>query len=241
MLRDMLVEFGLSRLSFAWLLIRPVLIIGALYLVTVAIRTLRPPQGMEVLVFIASGYVSWLAFMRCFSDLPGSVRSARGLMMFPHLTQLDLLVARAAVDWAVYTSVFFTLVGLGLLFERASLPADAFGVLLPFFACVWMGACLGIIITVVERFTDALSMFMIVIRRVGIFVSGVLFAASSLPSWVLGWVSWNPIFHCLEIIRESWWPAYRSPIADPVYVAQCVFFMTAVALVLERFTRRWSR
>ncbi len=54
-------------------------------------------------------------------------------------------------------------------------------------------------------------------------------------------MSWNPIFHALELMREAWWPAYVSPSADAGYVLTCIFFMAALGLVLERGTRRFIR
>jgi capsular polysaccharide transport system permease protein len=239
MLRNLVAEYGLSRAAFAWVVIRPVLVIAVFVAIGTFFRNTRPPQGMPLLAFITTGYVTWLAFIRTFRDMPGASRQG-AVLMFPHLTPLDLMVARAALDWAIYTTTFVLLVGLGLLLEGTSPPEDAFGVVMGFWAALSIGLCLGVMFTVLERFTTIFSMFLMLIQRVGLFVSGVLFAASALPSWILPWLSWNPIFHILEIMRESWWPAYRSPVADPAYVATCLFFLLALALVLERSTRRWA-
>ena len=78
------------------------------------------------------------------------------------------------------------------------------------------------------------------VRRMGIFISGVIFTATTLPGWMLPYFSWNPLFRAIETAREAWHPSYHSPISDPGYVILCAFGMTALGIVAERITRRYS-
>ncbi len=63
--------------------------------------------------------------------------------------------------------------------------------------------------------------------------------ASDTPQFILEWLQYNPLFQSIEWMREAWWPAYKSPIADQGYIAKCLLFMFAIGLSFERATRRW--
>ncbi len=78
------------------------------------------------------------------------------------------------------------------------------------------------------------------VRRMGIFMSGVIFTAATLPGWMLPYLAWNPLFRAIEIARECWHPAYQSPIATPMYVFLCAFALTALGITAERLTRRYA-
>lgn len=236
-LRDLVVQFGHSRFSFAWLILQPVALIVLISTLWV-VKDRLTPQGMPWIVFVTTGYLTWFAFLKTLSSLSTMNASAGGLLMFPHVTHLDVFISRAVVDWAIYSIVFALLTSGSILVGQAGTPANLFGVTLSFWAAWWLAAALGVIAGSVFRLTDLLENIFGLVRRVGLFISGVLFVATAVPDWVLPWISWNPLFHCLEMLREAWWPAYRSPIADPWYVVKVGFFLTAFALLIERATRR---
>jgi capsular polysaccharide transport system permease protein len=238
-LRDMLTDFGLSRLSLAWMLIKPAIGIVAIFAVMVLFRSLRPPAGMSLVVFVITGFLTFQAFSTNFGGLPGVASRTRGLTMFPHVTVLDLMMSKVVVNWFTYLCLFIGFTSLGVLFAKAELPANPLAVLVAYCAVAMLGMCVGMLLAVFERFTTALDLVWRLVRRMMIFVCGVMHPGSTLPTWAIPYFSWNPVFHCLELMREAWWPAYQSPFADGEYVAKCLFFLLALALVLERGTRKW--
>lgn len=235
-LREMLVEFGLSRLSLAWLFLEPAMAIVGIFAVMLVFRSLHPPAGMSLAVFIITGYLAFQAFSRNFLGVGNGKKS---LLMFPHVTVLDLIVSRAIMNWFVYLCLFVMFSSLAVLFSRGEPPADPLGVFLIYCALAVLGLAVGMMLTVFERFTNILDLFWRLVRRTMIFFCGVMHPGTNVPSALLPYLSWNPIFHAIELLREAWWPAYRSPFADPQYVAQCAVLMIAFAMTLEKATRRW--
>ena len=119
------------------------------------------------------------------------------------------------------------------------MPANPLQVLMAYWSCGLIGSGLALIISSISRIVPAVNNLVLPIRRLGHFVSGVLVTGADTPTSFLPYMTWNPLFHALELMREAWWPAYVSPIADAWYVFRCLFFLFAFGLILERATRRF--
>ena len=159
--------------------------------------------------------------------------------MFPHMTALDIFISQAIMEWMVYTFVFFLFVGFALLVERSPAPANPLQVMMAYWSCGLIGTFVGMILSSVARVLPAVDHLSLPIRRLGQFVSGVIVTAADTPTSILQYMTWNPLLHAIELMREAWWPAYVSPVADAWYLFQCLFFMAAASLILERATRKY--
>jgi capsular polysaccharide transport system permease protein len=92
----------------------------------------------------------------------------------------------------------------------------------------------------VRRVFPTIDFLLTPVKRLGVFISGVIFTAADLPSWALQYFDWNPVFIAIEIARTSWYPSYRSPVYDPMYIIVVSVFVTALGIAAERVTRRYS-
>jgi capsular polysaccharide transport system permease protein len=238
-LRNMGARFGAtSRLSYLWALLNPLLLMCGLLLVF-TLRSRIAPANLPLLVFIFTGYPIWFGFF----GMWGATAGADGdpsMLMFPQITVLDLIIARFVLEFATTTLVYLIMVAGAILIGRAEMPSDFMGLMFAFWACVWLGFAFGLTICSLKRFVPMIEEWLTPVRRAGIFVSGVIFTAASLPSWMLPYLSWNPLFRAIEVARECWHPSYQSPIADPMYVFLVAFALTAFAITAERLTRRYS-
>ncbi len=239
-LRGLVSEISPRNGGVIGLLFRPAFIILMLYVVYSIFHRLTP-QGMPLLAFLVTGWLAWFFFIRSFKDVLGTDRRNAKLMMFPHLSSLDFHLANFILEWLIYTYVFILFVVIALLIERSSLPAEPLKVMLAYWSVGLIGGLLCLILGSFARIVPAIDLLTLPIRRLGQFVTGVLVTGADTPTSVLPYLSWNPLFHVLELMREAWWPAYVSPVADAGYVLRCIFFMAALGLVLERGTRRFIK
>ncbi len=235
-LRDMVGRYGDSRLGFLWSMFRPAIVLVVLY-AAAKLSHHAEVQGMPVLVFLICGYYCWLSFEWSYLAVAHAPQHARGLLMFPHITLLDIIISQAIVEWGVFTVTFISLAGIGMLIEHDPFPADPLRVLVFLWTCTWLGSAVGVSIIVIRRFFPSIDNLTMPLRRVGVMISGVVLPAALIPPNTLGYFSWNPLYRAIEIMRQSWYPAYQSPIATPSYVLTVFFFAAVIALVLERATR----
>jgi capsular polysaccharide transport system permease protein len=233
-LRELVMEGGRGSIPFVHNFIRPLGIIASFYLL--GRYTGFGPQGLPLLVFVVTGYLTWLGFLRCFAGTRGG--KVGGLLMFPHVTPLDVAISKLLGDFVIYTMIFVVCCCMAVLFEQAPMPADPLGVLLAFWSAIGLGVVGGLIFYSLGRYTSLFEDLFTGIRMFGHVLSGVFALATSTPDFLLDYLRWNPLFHSVEWLRQSWWNSYQSPIADPHYIALCLFFLTAIGLAFERVSRR---
>ena len=236
-LRDMTSSFGDKRLGYIWGLLGPVLVVCIL----IMIFTVRGRAGsplLPLMVFIATGFPIFFAFNSLWNA--ASNVAPGGLLMFPQITLLDLIASKVMLEFATQTAAFVVICAGFILVGGAPLPADPLTLMMAFWGCLWIGAAIGLFHMSVRRVLPVIDFFLTPVKRLGVFISGVIFTAAELPSWVLPYFSWNPIFKGIEIARTSWYPAYRSPLYLPWDIVWVAIFLTALGFIAERITRRYD-
>lgn len=234
-LREMMSRFGRTRLGYLWALVNPVLLIATLYVVFTTVQ--RAHFGLPLLMFLVSGYMTWQLFQGTVSRCQEAVRGNIGLLMYPQVTALDVIFARAVLEILTYTVVLAILTVVAVLIEGPSWPARPLEALFAFWMSGLYGFFVGMIAASVTAHFRAADNLIGAVLRLGFFLSGVLFTGAVLPSWSLPWVAWNPLFQVIELVREGWFAGYVSPAADPWYVAKWLILLAAVGLVSERMSR----
>jgi capsular polysaccharide transport system permease protein len=236
-LRDMSQRHGDNRLGYLMGLLLPIVSLSAM-IVMFGMRGKMVPADFSLGVFVVTGYPLWQGFQSMYTKAMNVAGKADPLLMFPQITQLDLILASLILDFATNTTVFILLsIGVMIVFSSGP-PANPMGVLLCLWGCMWLGAALGLILCGLQRAAPILVTFLNTFLRFGMWISGVVFAINRLPSFLWPYLQWNPILHLVEGSRANWNRAFEAPIFDPMYVLQVGFVMTTLGLILERITRR---
>jgi capsular polysaccharide transport system permease protein len=114
-------------------------------------------------------------------------------------------------------------------------PDQAIGAI---FATIFLGVSLGIVSAVLIRIFKAWLVVLIVILIVMYASSGAFLLPTALPKSAQYWMTWNPLFHCVEWLRSSYYDGYGNDLMDRGYLMIfsiiCLFF----GLLLERALRR---
>ncbi len=236
-LREMAVQGGESRLGPLISLVMPIVTIASM-IVLFGFRGKVIPSGFPLGVFVVTGYPLWQGFQGMYSKAMNAASRTDPLLMFPQITQLDLILATIILDCATHTIVFFILcVGVCLIFHTDG-PADPLGVVLCYWGCMWIGSAVGMILCGLNRVLPMLVQFLNTFMRLGMWVSGVLYAVDRLPSFLWPYLKWNPILHLIEGCRALWNPNFVAPIFSPMYVITIGFVLTTLGFIVERLSRR---
>ncbi len=237
-LREMAARHGASRLGYLLSLMMPVVTIAAM-IVMFGFRGKVIPSGFPLGVFVVTGYPLWQGFQAFYTRAMGTASRTDPLLMFPQITQLDLIFSSVIVEWATSTVVFVILsVGVIIIFNTAP-PADPLGVLLCLWGCMWIGTAVGMILCGLQRTLPLVAQFLNVFMRFGMWVSGVIYSVNRLPSFLWPYLRWNPILHLIEGCRALWNPNFDAPIFSPSYVIIIGFILTTLGFVIERVSRRF--
>ncbi len=236
-LRDLASRYAHSRLGPVLSVLLPVLSLAVL-MMAFGLKGKTTSANFPLGVFIMTGYPLWTNFQGIYQRVIGAANKSDPLLMFPQITQLDLIVSTIILEAAINTVVFVVMVVGVIVVMRAPFPEDPIGVMLVFWSCAWIGSSFGLILSSVGRLFPLALTVISPFMRFGMWFSGVLFMVDRLPAWSWPYLKWNPILHAIEGARQLW-TGYPSPMFDPGYILSIGFIMTTAGFVLERITRRY--
>jgi ABC-type polysaccharide/polyol phosphate export permease len=116
------------------------------------------------------------------------------------------------------------------------------------FMIAWFSGCaIGIIFLSVRPFFPAtVTIVEQVYKRANMIFSGKMFLANSLPSTMLPFFLWNPLFHTIDQSRGAAFVNYSPHYTSLSYAVYLSLFLICVGLMLEHFARKtvsesWSK
>ncbi|WP_421423119.1 ABC transporter permease [Agrobacterium rosae] len=197
----------------------------------------RSPYGDSMNVFFATGLIPTLAFMYISRFMSLSIILNKPMLAFPVVNVLDIMLARSFLEviaaFVTLVLMFITLISLG----DNPFPIDPFVAAEAYGASILLGVGVGSLAGVVAMlfplFVTVYALLMIIVYL----TSGTLFVTLTLPDIVLYVLSWNPVFHLVEWMREAYFLGYNSRILDKQYVVWFGITSLFLGFALERLLR----
>lgn len=231
-LRELKSRYGNRRLGFGWALIEPMIFVAVFVGVFQLLgRSRGAGSGIPAPLFFVSGISPFFMFRDIFSEVAQGTRGNQSLLMFPQVTRIDLLVSKLAVNSLVSISVFMIML-LGLYFAGFDFRIESsLGVLIGFSLMISLGFGLGLVIGAISiRYEFVRSFSEPLLGRPLFLTSGLFFSVAMLPPSTRDIALYNPLLHCIELIRTSLFDSFHSRYVDLGYV--CVFALVLVSFGL---------
>ncbi len=223
--------------GFAWALLEPIMFIGIVRLGKSFFGGLTPPN-MPPTTFIVLGIVPFYLYVAAVSVVYKSGGTQSNLLQFPRITPVDVAIALALRDFCIYFTLFCVFVVPASIYEHAWPPENGLKVALAFIAFWMLGVALGFVIGAANRVFPPVRQFFSYYNLANRMIGGMLFVITMIPSLYWPYLTWNPVLHCSEMVRDGWFATYTSPIASPSYVMLWILGLLLLGLSLERFERR---
>ena len=239
-LREIKTRFWQNRLGYFWAIFDPCLHMLVWFLIIIGLRgggARAPVHSVGPLEFLATGILPYFIFIKTAKYLSKSVTSNSGLMTYPIVKFMDVIFARFILEGCTQIIVgILVFVGL-ILCGYAEMPKSILGLFLPvtllLFAGLGFGTMNAVFCCVSILYRDVLALS----QRLLYFTSGVFFLGDSLPPGAREWMSWNPIFHGVELFRSSYFANYESSWANPWYLFIWGLMLFLFGLCVERLFR----
>jgi len=237
--REMTSRFSSYTLGNIWLVLEPLLMM-VLFIVLFGARGRGAYGFVEAPIFIFAAFlpfrILWTATMR---QSASARAGAKGLLEYRQVRLFDVFMARTFIEGGLFVIVGIIL-GLGLMWLGYDPWPDNLLHTLGYCVILWlfagafgMLACMvGAIAREVEKLVSMLTMPLM-------FLSAVFFPMSIVPQQYWVYLTWNPILHAMELIREGWFTNYTSPVADFNYLFAAMIICLALAMSSYRLT--WRR
>lgn len=238
MLREIKSRFGRQKLGYLWAVLEPTAFI-ALFAIIFSLARQTAPSGMPVVLFMVTGIGPFILFRNTMNQTVRAIESNRVLLTFPQVTVIDLVLARALLEIATLTAVFFLLLAgahaigytveienpLRMLFALACLALTGFG----------LGA---IFAALAPFFRSTPQIVSIVAGRPLFFTSGLFFTAEMIPGGIRELVLLNPILHMLEWLRSAFFVEFESRYMSVEYALGTALVTVCLGLLMLRGLRK---
>jgi capsular polysaccharide transport system permease protein len=236
-LRETRTRYGDHQLGYAWALLGPILWVGTFYAMSHYMGRLAPP-GTTVVAFLVTGIVPYVLFRNVAAELMAAISGNRGLLYYPQVRPLDLVMSRALLECATQLVVFVILMTASVIIDGKVGPTNVLTMLLGLALAGALGVSLGLVLCGLATFSPTLERAWGLVSRPMMWFSAIFYPVDSVPTALRNILLYNPVVHAIELVRMGWFPGYQSRHIDPWYPAAWVLVLLFFGLSLERVTRR---
>jgi len=238
MLRETISRYGDYKIGFLWAFIEPLLTVLVFVGIFSAMRS-DSPGGMPLIQFMLTGIVSFSVFKDPWTQMQSAISQSKSLLAFPQVTTFDILVSRALMEIAISVFVLGFMLTMAHLLGFTSNVQNPLGVLavLGLMACIGIG--MGFLFASIEPIVPSVKQVSSLIMGRPLFLgSGLFFVADSIPAHVREYLLYNPLMHCMELMRTEYFHEFESPHGSYSYLCAWAFGSLAVGLAAHRGLRR---
>ena len=236
-LRETRTTFGSSQLGYLWAILNPTLGITVLVFIFTTIGR-EPPFGQSLALFFATGLLAFEWYRKLSSSLMMVFDSNRGLLSYPLVQAIDAVIARYALISATYLLVIVLCFSTLMMLALAESPAHLEQILLAFTITSVLGLGIGLVNAVIYSLFKTWKHIESIIGRPLFFMSGIFYIPRDFPKEIVDILAWNPVLHCVEWVREGYYPNYTSFVLDEFYLICWALGTILVGLAGERLYRK---
>jgi capsular polysaccharide transport system permease protein len=194
--------------------------------------------GTNIVAFITCGIIPFSLFRDTSSRCMVAISANMGLLFYPQVRPLDLVIARVVLEIVTFIIVFaLFLLGVGL-WEGALNVESWLEMLSGLLLAGGLGAAFGLLCCGLSVFNDNVEHLLPPLLRPLIWFSAVFHPVASVPNGYRDVLLWNPLVHATEMVRDGCFPGYNARYIDPWYPLGWIFVMLFLGLTLERAARR---
>ncbi len=197
------------------------------------------PNGSSALLYVATGIYPFIVWSYVSRFTMMTAVQNKSFLNYPIIRPLDMIIARIILELnsafiiLVWLSVFLYLSGVPIMPNDP--PRAVLGVLAALTVAIGFGVLGAVITFVVPYFFLAYVLVIIVFYA----SAGIVLNPETLPTSIGDYFYWNPVVHCVELVRSAYYPDYMTRILDIRYPFVLGFSTFSLGLALERVLRRF--
>lgn len=237
MMRELKTRFGARKLGYFWAIAEPAAQASIMAIIFSLIGR-SSISGVPVALLMISGIMPFKFFSKLLPQLASSVQSNKALFTYRQVSILDPLFTRLIIEVVTYIVVFCIILAVMAWLGINVGMQDFLAFCMINILLICLGLGLGISLCVATAYWQDTSKLVAMVMMPMFMISGIFFTATMVPQNFIYLFDWNPIFHIIELIRQSMFVSYTSPVGDLQYVALCALVANAIGLMLYQVSRQ---
>ena len=236
-MRELHTRYGRENVGYLWMFLEPMMLATVIGLLHYETGHTAYGGDIKPLPFGVLGYTTFILFRGIVSRAEGAVEANAPLLYHRSVTLLDIVLARAFLEFVAVFATFAIIMTLIVFTGLADPPARPLELMIGWALMWWF--CLGhaLIITAAtyERRTLGRLVHPYTYFMTGL--SGAFYQVGWLPPSIRPWAEWLPTTTVFETVRYGW---FESANDDYAYYGYCIGFCavtTWIGLVMLRRMR----
>ncbi len=236
MIRDMRTRFGRSHLGYLVAIAWPLVHLSALVsMMLYANRVI--PLGTDPAVFVVTGVLPYILCLYPARMMGYAVEANKSLFLFPVVRVFDVITARAIVEFLTAFTVVIIFCSVLMVFGVEIVPNNVPDWAYAVIATVYLSICMGFVNTIVSSLFRMWHVMFVLLMFLMYATAGVFVLPSTLSAEVRDVMWFNPLLHCVEWIRSTYYEGYGDDMLSRGYVLWVATICLMVGLLGERFLR----
>jgi capsular polysaccharide transport system permease protein len=220
-LRELHTRYGRENVGYLWMFLEPMILASIIGLMHYETGHTAYGGDIKPLPFGVIGYTTFILFRGIVSRSDGAIEANAPLLYHRSVTVMDIVFARAFLEFASVFTVFAVLMTLMVFSGLADPPARPLYVILGWGLMWWFCLSHSLIITAVTYEQRTIGRLVHPYAYFMTGLSGAFYMVGWLPSGVREWASWLPSTTVFETVRYGWFASAKD---DYAYYGYCMGF-----------------
>lgn len=215
-----------------WIFVEPIGQLAALLLIFSLIGRVAS-YGDSFALFLLTGVATLTLFSQTGGLVAGAIANLDSPNRLPIVGPFHEALA-AVVFNLVVASIYVAVIAyaIGVFERRDTAPAHPPVVVAAFLWTVALAFGVGLIRGYARTFLPVVERAYNIASRILIFVSGVFFVPSFMPPQLRDVLAWNPLVHCVELMRLGFYAEYPTIVYDAAYLRGCAGALVTLGVLL---------
>lgn len=236
LMRELKTRFGSSKLGYFWALAEPAAQASILAIMFSLIGR-NSLSGVPVAVFMLVALIPFKFFSKLLPQLSASIEANKGLLAYRQVSPLDPFIARVLIEVATFIVVYMILMGILAWLGFEVWPDDLLELITASGLLIFLATGLGMLLCNAVVYWKDTTKLLSMVTTPMMFISGIFYSATMIPSQYWYLFTWNPLFHVIELSRDAMFSSYVTPVGDGNYVAFLALVFNAMGLMLYQVNK----
>ncbi|MBL1435780.1 MAG: ABC transporter permease [Rhodobacteraceae bacterium] len=192
----------------------------------------------SLIMFLLTGIILFLTHIKAVASVRNASTATSAIMMHMPMTVILSILAKAFAGLYLQFVAVLIVVTVFWIFGADLSVHNPAGLVLPLFFSWASGIAIGMLFMIfapiVPFFVKTLSP---IYQRAQMFTSGKFLPAAYMPGAMVGYFTWNPLFHTIDQARVAAFVNYNSDVTNISYP----IWFTVIALTIGLMGEFWAR